>query len=108
MSKPVRFEFNVGDTVVVHYKILEGEKYRIQPFEGVVISKRGAGVSKTFQVRHVGPSGIGVERIFQLFSPNIEKVEVLKKGQARRAKLFYLRDRIGKEALRVNINTSEK
>jgi large subunit ribosomal protein L19 len=94
-------EFRSGDTVRVHYKIIEGDKTRIQPYEGVVISRRGEGVSKTFTVRKIGADGIGVERIFPFFSPNIEKIDVVKLGKARRAKLFYLRGKVGKEALKV-------
>ncbi|NMC35074.1 MAG: 50S ribosomal protein L19 [Veillonellaceae bacterium] len=94
-------EFRSGDTVRVHYKIIEGDKTRIQPYEGVVISRRGEGVSKTFTVRKIGADGIGVERIFPLLSPNIEKIDVVKLGKSRRAKLFYLRGKVGKEALKV-------
>lgn len=97
-----KFDFNVGDTIKVHYKITEGEGTRIQPYEGIVISKRGEGVSKSFTVRRIGELGIGVERIFPLFSPNISKIDVLKKGNVRRAKLYYLRDRVGKAATKVN------
>lgn len=97
-----KFDFNVGDTIKVHYKITEGESTRIQPYEGIVISKRGEGVSKSFTVRRIGELGIGVERIFPLFSPNISKIDVLKKGNVRRAKLYYLRDRVGKAATKVN------
>lgn len=93
--------FNVGDTVKVHYKIVEGGKTRIQPYEGIVISKRGGGNSKTFIVRRIGANNIGVERIFPLLSPNIEKIEVLKQGKVRRAKLFYLRDKKGRAATKV-------
>ena len=93
--------FRAGDTVRVYYKIREGEKERIQPFEGIVIAKRGAGDSKTFTVRRIAADGIGVERIFPLNSPWIEKLEVVKKGRARRAKLYYLRERKGKAAMRV-------
>ncbi len=93
--------FKSGDTVRIHYQIIEGDKKRIQPFEGIVISKRGAGVSKTFTVRRIGADNVGVERIFPLFSPNIEKIEVTRHGKARRAKLFYLRDKKGKEATKV-------
>ena len=90
-----------GDTVKIHYKIVEGGKVRIQPYEGIVISKRGEGVSKTFIVRKIGADGVGVERIFPLISPNIEKLEVTKKGKVRRAKLFYLREKKGRAATRV-------
>ena len=85
-------EFRSGDTIKVHYRITEGDKSRIQPFEGIVISRRGAGQSKTFTVRHIGAGEIGVERIFPLYSPNIEKIEILKHGKVRRAKLYYLRE----------------
>lgn len=95
-------EFNVGDTIKVSYKIAEGDKSRTQPFEGIVISKKGSGVSKTFTVRRIGADSIGVERIFPLHSPNIEKIDVLKAGKVRRAKLYYLRGKIGKGAQQVN------
>ena len=88
-------EFKVGDTVKVHYKIKEGEKVRIQIFQGLVIQKRGAGVSKTFTVRKVS-NGVGVERIFPHHSPMIDKLEVIRFGHVRRAKLFYLRSAKGK------------
>lgn len=94
-------EFRVGDTIKVFYKIIEGEKMRIQPFEGIVISFRGSGVSKTFTVRRIGADQVGVERILPLFSPNIEKIKVVKHGNVRRAKLFYLRNKVGREAMRV-------
>lgn len=88
-------EFNPGDTVKVYYKIREGEKSRIQPYEGVVLGRRGRGFSQTFLVRKMGADGVGVERIFPLFSPNLTKLEVVKKGRSRRAKLYYLRRRVG-------------
>src|SRR3989304_4886482 len=88
-------EFRAGDTLRVHYKVTEGDKSRIQPFEGIVISKKGSNVSKTFTVRKIGADSVAVERIFPLFSPNIDKIEVVKKGSVRRAKLYYLRDRVG-------------
>ncbi len=88
-------EYRVGDTVKVHYKIREGGKERIQIFQGIVIQKRGAGVSKSFTVRKVS-GGIGVERIFPQNSPNIDKLEIIRHGQVRRAKLFYLRSAKGK------------
>lgn len=87
-----KFEFKVGDIVKVHYKIKEGEKERVQPFEGTVIAKKGANVSRTFTVRKVGDAKIGIERIFPFHSPNLEKVEVLKSQKVRRAKLYYMRD----------------
>lgn len=94
--------FRVGDTVKVIYKIMDGDKLvREQPFEGVVISKKGSDVSKTFTVRRIGAAGIGVERIFPLYSPNISSVDVLKKGKARRSKLYYLREKKGRAATKV-------
>lgn len=89
--------FKAGDTVTVHYKIKEGDKERIQQFTGTIIQRRGAGINKTFTVRKIS-SGVGVERIFPLYSPYIEKIEVEKIGEVRRAKLFYLRKAIGKKA----------
>ena len=89
--------FNIGDTIVVHNKIKEGAKERIQLFEGTVIAKRGGGISETFTVRRV-TYGCGVEKTFPLHSPNVEKVVVVREGRVRRAKLFYLRDRVGKSA----------
>ena len=93
-------EIHPGDTVRMQLKVIEGEKERLQAFEGVVISERGAGASKTVTVRKIS-SGIGVERIIPLNSPNIESIKVLKNGKTRRAKLFYLRKRTGKAALKV-------
>ena len=93
--------FQVGDTVRVLYRIREGDKVREQPFEGIVIGIKGSDVSKTFTVRKIGDHGIGVERIFPVYSPNIAKLSVLKKGKVRRAKLYYLRDKVGKSAERI-------
>lgn len=90
--------FSPGDTVRVHYRVVEGENVRIQPFEGVVIRKRGGGTDATFTVRRIAAHGIGVERTFPLHSPLIEKIEVLRHGKVRRARLYYLRDRAGKAA----------
>lgn len=92
--------FEVGDVVAVHTIIREGDKKRIQIFKGLVIAKKGKGTSKTFTVRKIS-YGIGVEKIFPVHSTNIEKIEILKKGNVRRAKLYYLRDRVGKAALKV-------
>ncbi|HUU46267.1 MAG TPA: 50S ribosomal protein L19 [Acidobacteriota bacterium] len=89
--------FNPGDTVRVHKKIKEGDKERIQVFQGTVIQMRGAGTGATFTVRKLS-AGIGVEQIFPLFSPNVTKVEVLRRGKVRRAKLFYLRGLTGRSA----------
>ena len=88
-------DFSIGDTVKVYYKIKEGNKERIQGYEGTVIARRNGGVRETFTVRHIS-FGIGVERTFPIHSPKIDKIEVLKKGKVRRAKLFYLRDLSGK------------
>ncbi len=90
-------DFKPGDAVRVHVKIIEGEKERTQVFEGVVISKRGGGSRATFTVRKVS-YGIGVERVFPLYSPRIEKIEVMTRGKVRRAKLYYLRKLKGKAA----------
>jgi large subunit ribosomal protein L19 len=89
--------FQIGDTVRVSVKVIEGDKERIQPFEGVVIARRGGGTRETFTVRKIS-FGIGIERIFPLFSPSIDKIEVLKRGDVRRAKLYYLRGKKGKAA----------
>ena len=89
--------FNVGDTVRVHGKIKEGNRERIQVFEGIVIKKQGGGARQTFTVRK-SSNGVGVEKTWPLHSPNVEKVEVVRRGKVRRAKLFYLRDRVGKAA----------
>ena len=89
--------FNVGDTVKVHFKIIEGEKERIQVFEGVVIRKRKGGIGATFAVRKVS-YGIGVERVFPLHSPRIEKIGIVNRGRVRRARLYYLRGLKGKAA----------
>ena len=91
-------EFNPGDTVDVHYRVVEGEKERIQVFTGTVIGKRGSGMSASFTVRKIASGGIGVERIFPLHSPFIMNVEVKKEASVRRAKLYYLRERRGKAA----------
>ena len=88
---------NIGDTIRVHNRIKEGSRERIQLFEGTVIAKRGGGISETFTVRRVA-YGCGVEKTFPLHSPNVEKVVVVREGRVRRAKLFYLRDRVGKSA----------
>ena len=89
--------FNIGDTVRVSVRIKEGERERIQAFEGTVIAKKHSGISETFTVRRTS-YGVGVERVFPMHSPFVEKVEVVRKGKVRRAKLFYLRGRTGKAA----------
>ena len=88
-------EFSPGDTVKVHVRVVEGGRERIQVFEGVVIARSGAGVRETFTVRKVA-FGVGVERIFPLHAPIISTIEVVRRGAVRRAKLYYLRDRVGK------------
>lgn len=88
---------NIGDTVKVHVKIKEGEKYRIQVFEGTVIAKKHGGINETFTVRRVA-HGCGIERVFPVHSPVVDKVEVVRSGKVRRSKLYYLRDRVGKAA----------
>ena len=89
--------FNIGDSVKVYVRIVEGEKTRTQLFEGTVIAKHGGGISETFTVRRVS-YGVGVEKTFPIHSPNVEKVEVYRVGKVRRAKLYYLRGRVGKAA----------
>lgn len=89
--------FNVGDTVNIHYRVREGEKERIQQYEGVVINLRGSGANKTFTVRKIS-NNVGVERVFPFYTPFISKLEVKKRGKVRRSKLFYLRELRGKAA----------
>ena len=95
--KPNPPKFNIGDTVRVHNKIKEGARERIQMFEGTVIAKRGGGINETFTVRRVS-YGVGTEKTFPLHSPNVDDVKVIRRGKIRRAKLYYLRDRVGKRA----------
>lgn len=90
-------EIKIGQTVKVHVKIREGERERIQIFEGTVIARNNGGIAETFTVRRVA-YGVGVERVFPLHSPNVAKVEVVRTGKVRRAKLYYLRDKVGKAA----------
>ena len=90
-------QFNVGDTVRVYGKIKEGNRERIQVFEGIVLKKQGGSVRATFTVRK-NSNGVGVEKTWPLHSPIVEKIEVIRRGKVRRAKLFYLRDRVGKKA----------
>ena len=94
-AKPQFDRFDVGDTVDVHVRIAEGDKERVQIFNGVVIAKNGGGLSESFTVRRL-VQGEGVERVFPVHAPKVEKVEVKRRGKAHRAKLYYLRDRIGK------------
>ena len=90
-------EFKAGDTVIVHYKIKEGNKERVQQFQGVVIQRKGSGPTETFTVRKIS-NGIGIERIFPISSPFIDKIDVTKVGVVRRARIFYFRERRGKSA----------
>lgn len=90
-------EVNVGDTVRVQVKIKEGERERLQAFEGTVIAKKHGGIAETFTVRRVS-HGVGVERVFPIHSPNIASVQIVRRGRVRRSKLYYLRDRVGKAA----------
>jgi len=90
-------KFHIGDTVKVHVNIREGQRERIQMFEGTVIARKGSGISETFTVRRVA-YGVGVERVFPIHGPNIKGVDVVRRGRVRRSKLYYLRDRVGKAA----------
>lgn len=90
-------EFNIGDTVRLHVKVVEGTRERIQMFEGTVIKKQHGGLRETFTVRRLS-YGVGVERTFPIHSPRLAKIEIVRRGKVRRAKLYYLRDRVGKAA----------
>ncbi len=90
-------DFRTGDTVRVHYQVIEGDKVRVQIFEGTVIARRGGGIDETFMVRKIS-GGVGVERVFPLNSPRIESIEVTRHGKVRRSKLFYLRKKTGRAA----------
>ena len=92
-----RHQFAIGDTIRIHVKIVEGGNERIQQFQGVVIARRGSGIEETFTVRRV-QAGQGVDRVFPINSPRLAKVEVIRRGDVRRAKLYYLRDKIGRDA----------
>ena len=96
-KKDVKVQFKAGDTVRVFFKVVEGGNERIQAFEGVVIQKKGTGLTETFTVRKIS-FGVGVERIFPIHSPRIDKIQVIRQGKVRRAKLYYLRDLAGKAA----------
>lgn len=91
-------DFGVGDTVRVHSRVREGQRERIQAFEGVVIKRRGGGLQETFTVRRISHAGVGVERCFHVHSPVIDRIDVVRRGRVRRAKLYYLRDRKGRAA----------
>ena len=92
--------FNAGDTVKVHVKVKEGTRERIQVFEGIVIKRQGGGIRETFTVRRIA-SGVGVERTFPVHSPKIDKIQVIRQGKVRRAKIHYIRQRIGKAAFKI-------
>ncbi|MFS8524337.1 MAG: 50S ribosomal protein L19 [Limnochordales bacterium] len=92
-----RPDFGPGDTVRVHVKVVEADRERIQVFEGVVLRRKGGGLQETFTVRKLS-GGVGVERVFPLHSPRVDKIEVVRRGRVRRAKLYYLRDRVGRAA----------
>ena len=99
-------DFNPGDTVKVNVRIVEGKKQRVQAYEGVCIAKKNRGINSSFTVRKIS-FGEGVERVFQLYSPNIDSIELMRSGKVRRAKLYYLRDRSGKSA-RINEKIKKK
>src|SRR5574341_1107849 len=90
-------DFRIGDDLKIYYKIIEGDKERIQPFEGTVIARKGSGVSKSVTLRKIS-FGEGVERIFPIHSPRIEKIEIVRRGDVRKSKLYYLREKVGKKA----------
>jgi len=100
--------FKPGDTVKIHIKITEGNKTRIQAFQGIVISRHGNGINKMFTVRKIGAGGVGVERIFPVNAPLIDKIDVIRRGKVRRAKLYYLRSKIGKAAKVRELRTEKK
>lgn len=101
-------KFNVGDTVKIMLKIIEGaDKVRLHPFEGVVIAKKGSGVTSTFTVRKVS-YGEGIERVFPVYSPSIERIEVVRQGKVKRAKLYYLRGKVGKRATKIDTKEEAK
>ncbi|KAF0125170.1 MAG: large subunit ribosomal protein L19 [Elusimicrobia bacterium] len=95
--KPGKFDFRPGDTVKVHTKVVEGDSERIQIFDGTVIARRGSGISSTFTVRKIS-YGVGVERVFPIHSPRIDRIELVKSGKVRRSKIYYLRELSGKAA----------
>jgi large subunit ribosomal protein L19 len=100
-------DFNIGDSVKVHTRVVEGEKERIQIFAGVVIARRGHGLNETFTVRRIS-YGEGVERVFPVHSPRVEDVKVERQGRVRRSKLYYLRGRVGKKALAVKVKDTHR
>jgi len=100
-------EFNIGDTVRVQYRIVEGNKERLQAFEGICISKRHSGMRENFTIRKIAAGGIGVERTFPVQSPLVDSLAVVRRGRVRRAKLYYLRKRVGKSAIVKEGSTSK-
>jgi len=104
--KNEKFDFRTGDTVKVYTKVVEGDSERIQIFDGVVLSRRGSGISESFMVRKIS-YGVGVERVFPLHSPRIERIEVVKTGKVRRSKIYYLRGLSGKSARLTEVETAE-
>lgn len=100
-------EFEVGDTIAVHAIIREKDKQRVQIFKGIVLAIKGSGLRKSFTVRKIS-SGVGVEKIFPMHSTNIQKIEFIKKGKVRRSKLYYMRSRIGKQAIKIAEGTISK
>lgn len=92
---------SIGDTVRIHQEIAEGDKTRVQVFEGIVIAVKNSGAGKSFTVRRMGANGVGIEKIYPVMLPSIKKIEVKSHGEIRRSKLYYLRDRIGKAATRI-------
>lgn len=105
-KKDLKVQFKSGDTVRVHFKVVEGGNERIQVFEGVVIQRKNSGLSETFTVRKIS-FGVGVERIFPVHSPRIDKIEIVRKGKVRRAKLYYLKQLSGKAARIVEIQNKQ-
>lgn len=101
-------KYNTGDTIRLNLNVTEGDKTRVQTFEGIIIAIKNSGSGKSFTVRKIGAGAIGVERIMPVDSPTIESIEVKSRGQVRRAKLYYLRDRIGKRATKVKTKVEEK
>ena len=101
-------DFKPGDTVKVHIKIVEGGKTRIQAFQGIVISRHGSKVNEMFTVRKIGAGGVGVERTFPVNAPVIDKIDIVRRGKVRRAKLYYLRSKIGKAAKVRELRTEKK
>lgn len=99
---------SVGDTVIASLKVQEGDKERIQDFQGIIISIKGAGTGKSFVIRKISTASVGVERIIPVNSPNLAKIQIKSRGNVRRSKLYYLRDRIGKRATRVKLKLTDQ